>query len=185
MQTKTALAVAGSVLAVPSTALAAATHDSDTPGREALRASGRLTHDEGTKDRLVRTNLRLARREARLSDDRLPTGYARRVRDDAVSVIRAAQPAPAPGHRPPRAPRRRPPPRRCRRSPPASPAATRRRSPATACSTGSTSSRRRPGHRVGGTGDPAAASEAEQDARAAMLYAQAGASPWPVCGSRR
>ena len=35
---------------------------------------------------------------------------------------------------------------------------------------------------VGGSGDPAAASEAEQDKRAAMLYAQAGASPWPVCG---
>ena len=35
---------------------------------------------------------------------------------------------------------------------------------------------------VGGSGDPAAASEAEQDARAAMLYARAGASPWPVCG---
>jgi hypothetical protein len=35
---------------------------------------------------------------------------------------------------------------------------------------------------VGGTGNPAAASEAEQDARAAMLYARAGASPWPVCG---
>ena len=35
---------------------------------------------------------------------------------------------------------------------------------------------------VGGSGDPAAASEAEQDQRAAMLYAQAGASPWPVCG---
>ena len=35
---------------------------------------------------------------------------------------------------------------------------------------------------VGGSGDPAAAPEAEQDRRAAMLYAQAGASPWPVCG---
>ena len=35
---------------------------------------------------------------------------------------------------------------------------------------------------VGGTGDPAAASEAEQDARAAQLYAQSGSSPWPVCG---
>jgi hypothetical protein len=35
---------------------------------------------------------------------------------------------------------------------------------------------------VGGSGDPAAASEAEQDKRAAMLYARAGASPWPVCG---
>jgi hypothetical protein len=35
--------------------------------------------------------------------------------------------------------------------------------------------------RVGGSGDPAVAPEAEQD-RAAMLYARAGASPWPVCG---
>ncbi len=35
---------------------------------------------------------------------------------------------------------------------------------------------------VGGSGDPAAASEAEQDRRAALLYARAGASPWPVCG---
>jgi hypothetical protein len=36
---------------------------------------------------------------------------------------------------------------------------------------------------VGGSGDPAAAPEAEQDKRAAMLYARAGASPWPVCGA--
>jgi hypothetical protein len=35
---------------------------------------------------------------------------------------------------------------------------------------------------VGGSGDPAAASEAEQDMRAAMLYQRAGASPWPTCG---
>jgi hypothetical protein len=35
---------------------------------------------------------------------------------------------------------------------------------------------------VGGTGNPAQASEAEQDRRAAALYAQSGPSPWPVCG---
>ena len=35
---------------------------------------------------------------------------------------------------------------------------------------------------VGGSGDPAAASEAEQDMRAQMLYEQRGTSPWPVCG---
>jgi len=35
---------------------------------------------------------------------------------------------------------------------------------------------------VGGSGDPAAASEAEQDYRAALLYERAGSSPWPVCG---
>ena len=35
---------------------------------------------------------------------------------------------------------------------------------------------------VGGSGDPAAATEQEQDYRAALLYAQSGSSPWPVCG---
>ncbi len=35
---------------------------------------------------------------------------------------------------------------------------------------------------VGGSGDPAAAPEEEQDYRAALLYSQAGSSPWPVCG---
>src|SRR5690606_29589611 len=37
---------------------------------------------------------------------------------------------------------------------------------------------------VGGSGDPAAAPEAEQDRRAAILYAQRGPAPWPVCGYR-
>jgi hypothetical protein len=37
---------------------------------------------------------------------------------------------------------------------------------------------------VGGKGDPAKAAEAEQDRLAAVLYKQAGASPWPVCGAR-
>jgi hypothetical protein len=35
---------------------------------------------------------------------------------------------------------------------------------------------------VGGHGDPAAAPEAEQDYRAALLYSRSGSSPWPVCG---
>ncbi len=35
---------------------------------------------------------------------------------------------------------------------------------------------------VGGHGDPAAAPEAEQDFRAALLYSRSGSSPWPVCG---
>jgi hypothetical protein len=35
---------------------------------------------------------------------------------------------------------------------------------------------------MGGSGDPAAAPEQEQDYRAALLYAQSGSSPWPVCG---
>jgi hypothetical protein len=36
---------------------------------------------------------------------------------------------------------------------------------------------------VGGSGDPAAAPEAEQDKRAAMLYERSGPGQWPVCGS--
>jgi peptidoglycan hydrolase CwlO-like protein len=35
---------------------------------------------------------------------------------------------------------------------------------------------------MGGRGDPAAASPAEQDARAYALYQQRGRSPWPLCG---
>ncbi len=35
---------------------------------------------------------------------------------------------------------------------------------------------------VGGSGDPALASESEQDRRAAMLYRRDGARHWPVCG---
>jgi hypothetical protein len=35
---------------------------------------------------------------------------------------------------------------------------------------------------IGGSGNPASASEAEQDRRAARLLATAGAGQWPVCG---
>jgi hypothetical protein len=35
---------------------------------------------------------------------------------------------------------------------------------------------------MGGSGDPAAAPESEQDYRAALLYASSGSSPWPICG---
>ena len=35
---------------------------------------------------------------------------------------------------------------------------------------------------LGGTGDPAKASEAEQDRIALLLYQQRGTQPWPVCG---
>jgi hypothetical protein len=38
--------------------------------------------------------------------------------------------------------------------------------------------------RLGGSGDPAQAPEAEQDRIAALLLAREGTSPWPVCASR-
>jgi peptidoglycan hydrolase-like protein with peptidoglycan-binding domain len=37
---------------------------------------------------------------------------------------------------------------------------------------------------VGGRGNPARASEAEQDRRALILYRRHGAAPWPACGRR-
>ena len=37
---------------------------------------------------------------------------------------------------------------------------------------------------LGGSGDPARASEATQDRMALALYHRAGLSPWPVCGAR-
>jgi Transglycosylase-like domain/Putative peptidoglycan binding domain len=36
---------------------------------------------------------------------------------------------------------------------------------------------------TGGRGDPARASEAEQDRRALVLYRARGTSPWPACGA--
>jgi hypothetical protein len=185
MHAKTALAVAGSVLAVPSAALAAAP-ETQTPGHEALRASGRLTHDAREKDRLVRTNLRLARREARLSGDRLRAGYGRRVRDDAVSVIRARNQRLR--QRVTRFERR-------ERGATTSTASAPLQAIA-ACESGGDPSAIGGGGlyrgkyqfststwaAVGGSGDPAAASEAEQDKRAAMLYARTGPSSWPACG---
>ncbi len=36
---------------------------------------------------------------------------------------------------------------------------------------------------IGGHGDPARASEAEQDRRALALYRERGTSPWPACGA--
>ena len=180
MHAKTALAVAGSVLAVPSAALATADHNHSTD-RGALHPSGRLAHDAELKDRLVRTNVRLARREARLSGEHLRKRYARSVRDDAVSVIRDRN-------------------QRLRKRI----AKLERRAGSTAsaplqaiaaCESGGNPSTNTGNgfygkyqftqatwQSVGGTGSPAAASEAEQDRRAAMLYAQAGSSPWPVCG---
>lgn len=38
-------------------------------------------------------------------------------------------------------------------------------------------------HAMGGHGDPARASEAEQDRRALTLFRARGAAPWPACGA--
>jgi hypothetical protein len=182
MQTKIALAVAGSVLALPSSAPAAAAPETHPPGQDALRASGRLTLDADHKAGLVRRNVRLARRSARLGDRELRTGYTRRVQDDSVSVIRLRN----------RRLHRRI--ARLERRAPASTASAPLAAIAACESGGDPAADTGNGfygkyqftmatwQSVGGTGNPAAAPEAEQDRRAARLYAQAGSSPWPVCG---
>jgi hypothetical protein len=161
MHAKTALAVAGSVLAVPSAALAAA------PDDDALHPSGKLTHDPRLKHRLVREHVRLA-----------PSSNVRRLRTLPVSVLRERN------HRLRK--------RSARNAPAASPALE----AIAACESGGNPSAIGGGGAyrgkyqfdygtwasVGGSGDPAAASEAEQDKRAAMLYSRTGASSWPVCG---
>ena len=38
---------------------------------------------------------------------------------------------------------------------------------------------------MGGTGSPAAADEATQDALAYKLYQQRGTAPWPSCSAQR
>ena len=161
MHAKTALAVAGSVLAVPSAALAAA------PDDDALHPSGKLTHDPRLKHRLVREHVRLA-----------PSSNVRRLRALPVSVLRERN------HRLRK--------RAARNAPAASPALE----AIAACESGGNPSAIGGGgtyrgkyqfdygtwSSVGGSGDPAAAPEAEQDKRAAMLYSRTGASSWPVCG---
>jgi transglycosylase-like protein len=171
MHAKTALAVAGSVLAVPSAALAAAADDeATTADRDALHPSGKLTHDAELKDRLVRTNLRLSRRLDRRSD-------LRRLRALPVSVLRDRNQ------------------RLRKRVGRVAPTASAPLQAIAACESGGNPSAntgngfygkyqftQETWQSVGGTGNPAAASEAEQDRRAAALYAQQGASPWSVCG---
>jgi hypothetical protein len=166
MHAKTALAVAGSVLAVPSAALAA----NHAPDSDALHPSGKLTHDEELKDGLVRTNVRLSRRL-----DRKPR--VRRLQTLSVSVLRDRN-------------------RRLRtRVSRLKPAAPPYLQAIAACESGGNPSTdtgngfygkyqftQATWQAVGGTGNPAAAPEAEQDRRAAQLYAQAGPSQWPVCG---
>jgi len=183
-KTKTALAVAGSVLAIPGTGLAAAAaHATDVPGQGALHPSGRLTLDDEHKGRLIRTGVRVARHEARLRGHELREGYSRRLRDDAVSVLRD------------RNERLRGRIARLERRAGGSTASVPLQAIA-ACESGGNPAAVGGGGQyrgkyqfststwasVGGSGDPAAAPEAEQDRRAAMLYARTGASSWPVCG---
>ena len=143
MQTKTALAVAGSVLAVPSTALAATTPETALPGEDALRASGRLTRDADSVSVIHRRSKRLRRLKRRASHSTASAPL------EAIAACESGgNPSADTGNG----------------------------------FYGKYQFTMATWQSVGGSGNPAAASEAEQDRRAARLYAQAGSSPWPVCG---
>jgi hypothetical protein len=165
MQPKIALAIGAAALAIPSTALAAATNDSQrshVPGREALRASGHLTRDAAAVRRLhSRAHRRRAahrRHEAQRRREAHRRREARRheaQRSIASPTLQAIAACESGGN------------------------------PSTNTGNGFYGKYQftmATWQSVGGSGNPAAASEAEQDRRAAMLYARAGSSPWPVCG---
>lgn len=204
-RTTTAVAVAGALFAAPAAALAAEAKDPPSPIQAALRApvGGHLTvasqmraeARENRQQDLIRRAMRLAgevadARGERFGEEARRTQRAelrdqapakiqeerRELRDD-LAEAQEPEPAPAPA--------------------PAVQAST--ASPVleaiAACESGGDPTTNtgngfygkyqfdlQTWASVGGTGNPALASEAEQDQRAAILYAQRGASPWPVCG---
>ena len=201
--TTTALALAGTALALPAgVALAETTDDPPSPAESALAApfAGHLTLNaqmraerrEVLVERLTPRIIRTERKTARVKGaDFSPRAHTRRLRGDSPRELRAEL----------EQSRREL--RRAQRAAATAPAGT----PATgatapphleaiaACESGGNPSTNTGNGFygkyqfsqstwafVGGTGNPAAASEAEQDARAAQLYAQSGSTPWPVCG---
>ncbi len=221
-------AALAAALIVPTAAASAGAEDSPAPGSAELRAelAGHLTvgsqmrsaRVEVLQRRLARVNLRIARKVARLQDDRVTRAERERILALPMSELerrnrvlrerletlrkRAAR----------KAARRRAA-AAATAAAPGTPAAAQAAATAPAAASGGTATpgnlaaiaacesggnpsavggggQYRGGYQfsmsrgqsVGGTGDPAAASEAEQDARAAALYAQQGSSPWPNCG---
>jgi hypothetical protein len=196
----TALALASALLAVPA-ALAAAADDPPSPRQAALRApvGGHLTVEsqmraqarENAQRDLIRRVMKRARQVAHVRDKRFAPRAARaQLRGQAPAQLRARL---RELRRELRAARReRKQARREARAPAVSPVLE----AIAACESGGNPRAIGGGGlyrgkyqfdfgtwaSVGGSGDPAQASEAEQDRRAAILYAQRGAAPWPVGG---
>ena len=202
--TTTALALAGTALALPAgVALADTNDDPPSPaetalaapfaGHLSLNAQMRAERREVLVERLTPRVIRTERKVARVKGaDFSPRAEKRRLRGDSPPELRAEL----------KQSRREL--RRARRAAssgqaPAAPGANTTAPPhlkaIAACESGGNYSTntgngfygayqftQETWESVGGTGNPAAASPAEQDRRAAMLYAQAGSSPWPVCG---
>jgi hypothetical protein len=197
-KTTTAVALTGTAFLLPGQALAAdAATDPPSPTQTALRPPVGAHLSVGAQmraERVVRQRMRLsataARLARRLADERddafRPARFRARLRGDDPRELRArvrelrrdlrvaARPEPAA---------------------PAAAAAAPHLQAIAACESGGNPATdtgngfygkyqftQSTWASVGGSGNPAAAAEAEQDQRAAMLYAREGASPWPVCG---
>jgi hypothetical protein len=180
--TTTALAVSATALAIPAGALGAP--GSPAPpvplaGHPTLRAQMGAERRELAQARLTRRATHLARRVAHARGHGFsPRAYRRAVRDESPARLAARV----------RALRR-----ALHRA--SAPSASPRMEAIAACESGG-NPRADTGNgfygkyqftaqtwaSVGGHGNPAEASEAEQDRRAAQLYAREGASPWPACG---
>jgi Transglycosylase-like domain len=191
--TTTALAVGAAALALPVTAKAQVQSDFQVPlaGHLTVQAQMRTEHTELAQQRLTRKAWRLARKLAHAREDGFsPVHYRRRVADDAPA--RLAERVRRLRERL-RSERRRE--KHRRRAAQVAAKASPALEAIAACESGGNPTADTGNGfygkfqfdastwaSVGGTGNPAAASEAEQDRRAAILYAREGASPWPVCG---
>jgi hypothetical protein len=193
--TTTALALAGTALALPAGVALAASDDPPNPtdtalaapfaGHVSVNARMKAERRDALKKRYVPRIVRLERRTARVKDGKFRASRVRhRLEGASIGKLRLEL-------------------RRSRRdlrrakkaaAAPASTASPNLQAIAACESGGNPSTNTGNGFygkyqftqstwaSVGGAGNPAAASEAEQDRRAAMLYAQQGSSPWPVCG---
>ena len=185
---------AAGAVAVPAAAGAAATAPAaielPVPGKHAVADPLHAV----VKNRLVRRDVRLARQVERLGGDDVAPRYAKKLRGRSIAALRREERSLRREIRSLRAEAR----RAHQAGAPAGGAAV---SPALAaiaqCESGGNPSAIGGGGAfrgkyqftystwaaVGGSGDPAAAPEAEQDRRAAMLLATSGAGQGPVCGS--
>jgi hypothetical protein len=189
--TTTVLAVGAAALALPVTSAEAQQSDIQAPlaGHLTVAAQMRSEHTALAQQRLTRKAWRLARKLAHRRDQGFsPVAYRRRVSDDPpaqlATRIRRLRASLREEERRRRAAARR-----------AATAASPTLEAIAACESGGNPAAdtgngffgkyqfdQSTWASVGGTGNPAAASEAEQNRRAALLYAREGASPWPVCG---
>ena len=178
-------------LAIPATAQAQQSAvQAPLAGHLTVASQMREHHTELAQQRLTRKAWRLADKVADARDRGFsPRAYRRAVRDEQPARL---------AHRV-RDLRRELEDARARRAPRPRPRAARAASPTleaiAACESGGNPATNTgngfygkyqftlsPGRASAAPAIPAAASEAEQNQRAALLYAREGASPWPVCG---